>query len=346
MNSQKMCKHRCRKQTRTLTNIESYFMQTTDHVLMIRPARFVSNPETAASNAFQIADLDPHSAQTAAVREFDAYVGALRNAGVGVIVVEDTPDPHTPDSIFPNNWVSFHEDGRVLLYPMEARNRRLERRAAVLAEIEKHFAIRELIDLGQFESEARFLEGTGSLVLDHDHKLAYVCHSSRSHPVAMDAFVAHTGYRPVWFHATDRHGNPIYHTNVMMCVGHTLAVVCMESITNPAEREMVAQSLKATDKELIGISFDQMESFAGNMLELRSCKGHPVFAMSRSAWAALTDAQRARIANYAEPVLAPIETIERLGGGSARCMIAEIFLPRRDAFSGITSRNEFASDAG
>lgn len=304
-------------------------MQTTDQVLMIRPTRFMSNPQTASSNGFQHAEPDTDTAQRAALAEFDAYVGALRQAGVGVLVLEDGDQAHTPDSIFPNNWVSFHADGRALLYPMEAPNRRLERRSAVLAAVERHFEIRECIDLSHFEAEACFLEGTGSMVLDHVHKLAYVCHSSRSHPQALAAFAARMDYRPLCFHALDRHGKAIYHTNVMMCVGSALAVVCMESIPNRGERAMLAHTLAASGKELIEISLAQMEQFAGNMLELRSRHGHAVFAMSRRAWAALYAAQHRRIAACAEPVLASIDTIERLGGGGARCMLAEIFLPRR-----------------
>ncbi|RJF95602.1 citrulline utilization hydrolase CtlX [Noviherbaspirillum saxi] len=303
-------------------------MQTTNHVLMIRPVKFVSNPQTATSNAFQKSDLVDDVAQSLAQREFDDYVHALRNAGVKVVVVDDTPRPHTPDSIFPNNWVSFHSDGRVFLYPMEAPNRRMERRVAVLAEIEKQFAIREIVDLGRFEMEDKYLEGTGSMVLDHDHKIAYVCHSSRSHPDAMRAFEERTGFQALWFSATDRHGKAIYHTNVMMCVGKSLAIVCMDSIPDSEERQAVRDKLHETGKQIIEITHSQMESFAGNMLELRSDQGRPVFAMSRSAWHSLDLEQQHRIASYAERVFAPVETIERLGGGSARCMIAEIFLPR------------------
>ena len=320
----------------TASNVkEIKLMQTTDQVLMIRPAGFMSNPETAESNAFQTSDLDAVAAQATALLEFDAYVHLLRQAGVGVMVVDDSPTPHKPDSIFPNNWVSFHRDGRVFLYPMEAPNRRRERRTAVLAEIAKHFAIRELVDLGPFEEEGRFLEGTGSLVMDHDNKIAYVCHSSRSHPEAMGEFVGRTGYRPVWFHAVDRHGQAIYHTNVMMCVGRTLAIVCMEAIVDSSDREALCGSLKATGKDVMAISWEQMEAFAGNMLELQSTRGAPVFAMSGRAWASLTEPQRRRILNYGEPVLAPIDTIERLGGGGARCMIAEIFLQKRRATTDI-----------
>jgi hypothetical protein len=304
-------------------------MQSADHVLMIRPVRFVSNPDTAASNAFQRPGADPLISQTAAFAEFDAYVAALRGAGVGVIVVDDTPEPHTPDSVFPNNWVSFDRSGRVFLFPMEAPNRRLERRLAVLAEVEKQFVIDELVDLAPFARQSRFLEGTGSLVLDHEHRIAYVCHSSRSHPDVMHAFTERTGYAAHWFHALDRHGQPIYHTNVMMCVGATLAVVCLDALPHLHERLALMQSLRDTGKEIIAISIGQMEQFSGNMLELRAADGAPVFVVSRRAWAALTDGQRSRIGNYARPVIAPVDTIERLGGGSARCMVAEIFLPKK-----------------
>jgi hypothetical protein len=302
-------------------------MQTADHVLMIRPVNFLSNPETAPTNAFQTSDVADSAAQAAARNEFDAYANALQHAGIGVIVVEDTPDPHTPDSIFPNNWVSFHADGRIFLYPMEAPNRRMERRGAVLAEVGKYFHIQEVIDLGCHEANGKFLEGTGSMVLDHARKLAYVCRSSRSHPEVMSAFEDRSGYSAWWFRATDRHGTAIYHTNVMMCVGQTLAVVCLESIADFNQRMNLVECLIASGKQIIEITHDQMESFAGNMLELRSKTGDPVFAMSRRAWMSLTSPQQKLIAKYAEPVLAPIETIERLGGGSARCMLAEIFLP-------------------
>ena len=306
-------------------------MQSADHVLMIRPARFVSNPDTAASNAFQRAGRDPHASQAAAFAEFEAYVAALRSAGVGVTVVDDTPEPHTPDSVFPNNWVSFDREGRVFLFPMEAPNRRLERRLAVLAEVEKEFMIGELVDLGPFAAQGNYLEGTGSLVLEHDHKIAYICHSSRSHPDVMAAFGARTGYRAHWFHAVDRRGKPIYHTNVMMCVGATLAIVCLESLPDPVERQALAASLQRSGKEIVAISIAQMEQFAGNMLELKTASGEAVFVVSRRGWEALAPSQRARIAGYGKPVIAPVDTIERLGGGSARCMVAEIFLPKRVA---------------
>ncbi len=298
---------------------------------MIRPARFESNPDTAASNAFQRPGTDPAASQAAACAEFDAYVAALRDAGVGVIVVDDTPEPHTPDSVFPNNWVSFDRRGRAYLYPMEAPNRRLERRMAVLAEIERHFVIDELVDLGHLAAQAHYLEGTGSLVLDHDNRIAYVCHSSRSHPAAMRAFTERSGYRAHWFHAVDHGGTPIYHTNVMMCVGSAVAIVCLDALPDAQERLALTRSLHATGKDIIAIGRGQMAQYSGNMLELRAADGSAVFVVSRRGWAAFTAQQRARIAAYARPVIAPIDTIERLGGGSARCMVAEVFLPKRIA---------------
>lgn len=304
--------------------------QATDCVLMIRPVRFLSNPETASSNAFQHSGLDTGLAQSAALAEFDAYAAALRTAGVFVLVIDDTPQPHTPDAIFPNNWLSCDRSGRVFLYPMQAHNRRLERRLAILAELETHFLINEIVDLGAYASEDRFLEGTGSMVLDHEDAMAYVCRSPRSHPAVLDAFARRTGIAALWFSAVDRRGQPIYHTNVMMWIGSTLAMVCLEAIVCLRERLQVLQSLVNAGKRVIAISHAQMEQFAGNMLELRSGCGKPVLALSRRAWESLSSAQQDMIAANAAPVIAALDTIESAGGGGARCMLAEIFLPRRD----------------
>lgn len=301
--------------------------QCASHVLMIRPVRFLSNPETASSNAFQRAGPDPYTSQAAAYQQFNAYAAALRAVGVGVTVVDDTPEPHTPDSIFPNNWLSTDCEGRVYLYPMEAPNRRLERRMAVLAELDKQFAIAEIVDFGPHAAHARYLEGTGSIVLDRDRRIAYACHSSRTHPAAMRDFEERTGYRAHWFHALDRRGKPIYHTNVMMSVGASLAVVCLDALPDTQERQALMRSLHAAGKEVIAIGIGQVEQFCGNMLELRGQDGKSVWAVSRRGWAALTAQQRARIGACSTPLIAQIDTIERLGGGSARCMVAEIFLP-------------------
>ncbi|MGC0152005.1 citrulline utilization hydrolase CtlX [Chromobacterium vaccinii] len=303
-------------------------MQTTSHVLMIRPVRFLSNPETAASNAFQHRETDGGAAQRAALEEFDAYVDALCGCGVDVMVVDDTAEPHTPDSIFPNNWLSLHADGKAVLYPMAAPNRRLERRADILDAIGSRFRLQQVVDLSAFENDGHFHEGTGVMVFDHTHRVAYVCRSSRTSPAVMEAVARETGYRPFWFGAADRRGRPIFHTNVMMCVGQTLAVVCLESVWDAGERAALVDTLEAGGKRIIDIDYDQLERFAGNALELRSRDGEPVFALSRQAWSALTAKQRELLSSYARIALAPIDTIERLGGGGARCMVAEIFLPR------------------
>jgi hypothetical protein len=304
-------------------------MQTTRHILMIRPTRFECNAETASSNTFQQPGVDPASAQVSALKEFDAYVEQLRSAGVDVTVVQDTDEPHTPDSIFPNNWVSFHHDGTAVLYPMEAPNRRLERRADILELIAQRFALHRTVNISHFERDNLFLEGTGSMVLDREHRIAYVCHSSRSHPEVMQRVEAMLGYRAFWFHASDAKGQPIYHTNVMMSVGRTLAVVCLESIRDEQERAALVRQLEDTGKTILDISFGQTANLAGNVLELHDLEGQPLLAMSRRAWNALDPQQQALVQEHAMPVAAALDTIETLGGGGARCMIAEIHLPLR-----------------
>lgn len=306
-------------------------MQTTRHILMIRPSRFECNAETAASNAFQQPGMDAVTAQVSALKEFDAYVEQLRAAGVDVTVVQDTEQPHTPDSIFPNNWVSFHQDGSAVLYPMEAPNRRLERRADILERIAERFALRRTVNISHFERDNLFLEGTGSMVLDREQSIAYVCHSSRSHPEVMKLVEATLGYRAFWFHASDAQGKPIYHTNVMMSVGRRLAVVCLESIRDVQERAVLVHQLEQTGKTILDISFEQTAKLAGNVLELHDLEGRPLLAMSRRAWQALDPQQQALVQSHATPVAAALDTIETLGGGGARCMIAEIHLPLRSA---------------
>lgn len=302
-------------------------MQTTKHILMVRPTNFTSNPDTAGSNTFQHSDMTPQEAQEAAVREFDAYVELLREAGVDVMVIQDRKTPHTPDSIFPNNWITTHEDGTVILYPMEALNRRLERRRDILECIGERFQISSVMDFSSYESKEYFLEGTGSMVLDRVNQIAYVCRSSRSHEMVESAFAKVMGYSTVWFTAVDKHNLPIYHTNVMMHVGDKMAVVCLESILSPYERKAVVQSLEKTGKEIVDITLDQVEHFAGNCIELKGHKDKPVLALSRQAWASLSEGQQQQVLKYVTPVQAPVDTIERLGGGGARCMVAEIHLP-------------------
>jgi len=261
--------------------------------------------------------------------EFDAYVEQLRAAGVDVMVEQDMVEPHTPDSIFPNNWVSFHHDGSVVLYPMEAPNRRLERNETILKRIKENFNIKQIYDLSSFELKEQFLEGTGSLVLDREHRIAYVCRSSRSDPAVMAEFSNLLNYTACWFNAQDADGRNIYHTNVMMSVGRTLAVVCLESIRDQSERNELIQLLERTGKIILDISFSQTLAFAGNVLELCNEAGEPVLAMSQRAWHSLNVEQQELLTRYVKPVIAQLDTIETFGGGGARCMIAEIHLPLR-----------------
>ncbi|WP_259069704.1 citrulline utilization hydrolase CtlX [Mucilaginibacter sp. X4EP1] len=301
--------------------------QSTSHILMIRPVSFGFNEETAGSNAFQNRDAVKNDANERAQLEFDGMVNILRENGVEVTVIDDTPEPHTPDSIFPNNWVSFHDDGNIFLYPMQAENRRLERREDIISQLEDEFAAKQIIDLSRFENEGKFLEGTGSMVLDRENKIAYACISPRTDREVLNLFCEQAGYKAVSFDAVDEHGKAIYHTNVLMCLGSKFAVICMDSIPNPHEKIMVKDSLLSTHKEIIEISFKQMNQFAGNMLEVKNKAGQSLVVMSQNAYNALTDAQKAVLGKFGKLVYADISTIESIGGGSARCMMAEVHLP-------------------
>lgn len=304
--------------------------QLASTVLMIRPARFETNPMTAKSNLFQgRSTAAPEEQQSAAAREFDGLVDALRSAGINVVVVEDTEEPHTPDSIFPNNWVSFHSDGRVVLYPMEAPNRRTERRVDILDRLsdEYGFQIAEILDLSEHERSGHYLEGTGSMVLDRTHKIAYACLSSRTQLDPLGDFAQQMDYEIMTFDAADRDGVPIYHTNVLMNVGEELAVICDEAITRDDQRAAVLAKLRETEHDVISINYEQLNAFAGNMLELRSESGERVLAMSTQAWESLNSTQRQVLESNAKVVHAPIENIERSAGGSVRCMLAEVHLP-------------------
>lgn len=359
-------------------------MQTTDTVLMVRPVNFTFNEQTAANNSFQQAGFTGR-AQEKALEEFDNYVRMLREAGVRVIVAEDTPDPHTPDSIFPNNWFSTHapqensdSSGTLVLYPMFAPNRREERYKNVLTALgfdkteifgfssrqEQEFAGKDLqdtcpgvsrmvsrridndgkrgnglncmdgsriipyrlLDLTGFEREGKFLEGTGSMILDRENKIAYCCASPRTDKSVLDEFARLSGYDYFLFSARDEYGDPIYHTNVMMSVGTRYAIVCLDAIYSPDEREQLTGLLEKNGKEILEISFAQMNRFAGNMLELQDDQGNPVLAMSATAYRSLETGQLEQLQSYYKKIVAPpLEYIEKNGGGSARCMLAEIF---------------------
>lgn len=300
-------------------------------VLMIRPVRFQSNPQTAESNRFQgKPSVPPAEQQSAALAQFDALSGALRQAGVEVVVFDDTPEPHTPDAIFPNNWISFHADGTVVLYPMEAENRRAERRRDIVESLasDHGFVVRNVVDLSHHEKEGHFLEGTGSMVLDRINHIAYACLSSRTHLDALGEFAQRLDYEVLTFDAVDRDGAPIYHTNVLMHVGEKVAAICDEAIPRDEQREAVLESLAGSGREVIRLTFGQLHAFAGNMLELKSANGRRVTAMSEQARHALDDEQLETLAANGDIVSAAIETIEGSAGGSVRCMLAEIHLPR------------------
>jgi hypothetical protein len=302
-------------------------MQLTSAILMIRPAAFGYNEQTARSNAFQRSSANQQQAQQTALREFDDMVELLQHHDIDVIVLKDTEEPVKPDAIFPNNWVSFHENGDVILYPMQAHNRRLERREDIIRKLEDRFKVNHIIDLSRFEIKDKFLEGTGSMVLDREHKLAYACLSSRTDKEALEEFCNYAGYRPITFTGADTQGKPIYHTNVLMCIGSRFAIICLECITDESERRQVEERLKKAGKEIIEISLAQVEHFAGNMLEALNKQGQHFVIMSDQAFGSLTEVQKEALGKYAELLHPDIITIETIGGGSARCMMAEIHLP-------------------
>jgi len=302
-------------------------MQTTSHILMIRPVNFAFNHETAVNNAFQVQPASLDEIHSKALREFDDFVKLLRDNEVDVTVVNDTPSPHTPDSIFPNNWVSFHHDGTVMLYPMYAENRRAERKGHVLETIEKKFTVNKKVDLSVFENDKLFLEGTGSMVLDRQYKMAYACISPRTSEKVLLEFCGRMSYKPVFFDATDANGKPIYHTNVMMCVADRYVVICLDSIPDASQRKGITDVIEHTQKEVISITLDQMNHFAGNMLQIENKDKEKLLVMSTQAFESLTNEQKNKLQGYNRIIHSPLTTIETNGGGSARCMMAEIHLP-------------------
>ncbi|MEO8234908.1 MAG: arginine deiminase-related protein [Flavobacterium sp.] len=308
--------------------------QTTNSILMIRPVAFRMNEQTAVNNYYQkvIDGLSPETVNTKAQEEFDTFVNKLRMVGVDVTVVDDRLEPSTPDSIFPNNWISFHEDGDVALYPMFAENRRLERREEILDILEdKGFVVNEIMDYSSAEEDGFFLEGTGSIVLDRENDKAYCALSPRADEELFIEFCEDFEYTPVIFEAFQTVGTErklIYHTNVMMCVADTFAVICADCIDDKKERKMVLDSLKGDGKEIILITEDQMNNFAGNMLELQGADERRYLIMSASAHKSLTKKQVAQLEEHITILSSSLDTIEACGGGSARCMMAEIFLPK------------------
>ena len=298
-------------------------MQHTAHLLMIEPVNFGFNAETAVNNTFQVNTNE--NLQLQALNEFNAFVKLLRENKIDVTVIKDTTDPFTPDSIFPNNWISFHEDGTVFLYPMYASNRRKERKDHIIEKLKTIFQVDCINDLSHFENEHIFLEGTGSMVLDRDNRIAYACISPRTDAGLLNEFCRINNYSAVIFSSKDMNGIDIYHTNVMMCIAAQFAVVCLESIVDNIERENVINKLTETNKEIIDISLQQLNSFAGNMLQVRNNDNELLLIMSTQAYQSLAPEQVNRLSKYNRLVHSSLNTIETAGGGSARCMMAEIF---------------------
>lgn len=306
-------------------------MQTTSEILMVRPAAFAYNAETAVNNLFQQAPETTanNSIATAALAEFDAMVDVLRKNGVHVTTVQDTYEPHTPDSLFPNNWVSFHADGTLVLYPMFAKNRRLERKPTVMTAIKDRFTVKHTLDFSVYEENERFLEGTGSMVLDRVAKIAYACLSVRTDKGLLKEFCKSMGYRPVAFTSVDQNNSPVYHTNVMMCVGDKFAVVCLDSVPDATEKKHLREQLIATGKTIVPITMDQMGRFAGNMLQVRNTTDEALLVMSSQAYDSLRPEQLEILSGQCRILHSPLTIIETHGGGSARCMMAEVFLAVR-----------------
>lgn len=308
--------------------------QITNSILMIRPVQFRMNEQTAVNNYYQktIEHLTPDAVNALAVEEFDVFVQKLQAAGIQVVVVDDTKEFDTPDSIFPNNWISFHQNGTIALYPMFAENRRFERKESVVEAIEeKGFSIKHVVDYTEAEQENLFLEGTGSIILDREYQKAYCALSPRADEQLFIEFCEDFDFFPVIFSAyqtVNQKREKIYHTNVMMCIGTTFAVICLDSIDDKKERKNVINHLKKDNKDIIEITEDQVNQFAGNMLQLLGKNNTPFLIMSQSAFDSLRADQLSKLEKHTKIISSSLQTIEACGGGSARCMMAEIFLPK------------------
>lgn len=308
--------------------------QITNSILMIRPVQFRMNEQTAVNNYYQktIEHLTPDAVNALAVEEFDALVQKLKAAGIQVVVVDDTKEFDTPDSIFPNNWISFHKNGTIALYPMFAENRRFERKESVVEAVEeKGFSIKHVVDYTEAEQENLFLEGTGSIILDREYQKAYCALSPRADEQLFIEFCEDFDFFPVIFSAyqtVNQKREKIYHTNVMMCIGSTFAVICLDSIDDKKERKNVINHLKKDNKDIIEITEDQVNQFAGNMLQLLGKNNTPFLIMSQSAFDSLRADQLSKLEKHTKIISSSLQTIEACGGGSARCMMAEIFLPK------------------
>lgn len=305
--------------------------QYTSNLMMVRPASFQFNYETAVSNAFQksLDGLTENEIKQKAIEEFDSYVAKLRANKINVTVIQDTLEPAKPDAIFPNNWISMHENGSVFLYPMNTENRRLEIRPEIIEELKTHFVVKEITNLTTSVKDNKFLEGTGSLIFDHLNKIAYACLSPRTDKDLFEKYCTMIGYEAVSFYSADEHENLVYHTNVMLTIGDAFAVICLQSIKDKDEQLPVKEKLENSGHEIIDITFAQMNAFAGNMLQVQNTDDQTFLVMSETSFKSLTKEQISQIEKHTNILSVEIPTIETIGGGSARCMLAEIYLEEK-----------------
>jgi len=305
-------------------------MQVTDTILMIRPASFGYNPETAVNNFFQSrTDEVQEQLQQDALKEFDGMVQALKSNEIEVFVVNDTPEPPKPDAIFPNNWLSTSPEGIVSVFPLFAQSRRAEKRDDIIKMLEEKFIVKDLHDWTEYEPKGKFLEGTGSMVIDYDDKVIYACYSPRTDLSVLEKFANANGYRAIVFLATDKDGNAVYHTNVVMTVGEKFAILCEEAIEEEWELIAIRQLLETTEHEIIPITREQMHEFAANMLEVKNKMGENILVMSQRAFVALTAEQKKKLSGFSKLLPIAVPTIEKVEGGSVRCMMTEIFLEKK-----------------
>jgi hypothetical protein len=307
-------------------------MQITDTILMIRPAAFGANEETAATNFFQSAGkkLNGQSLHQSALKEFDNMVELLRRNDINVLVIDDTPVPVKPSAVFPNNWLSTSPEGIVSVFPMYAANRRPEKRDDILKMLAEKFVVKDLQDWSEFEVEGKFLEGTGSMVIDHENKVIYTCYSPRTDVSMLEKFANANNYRAIIFLAIDKNGQPVYHTNVMMMLGEDFAILCEEAIEEEWELIAVRQLLESTGHDVVRISKEQMHAFSGNMLQVKNNKGEKFLVMSQTAFDSLNEEQKEELSAKNKLLPIPIPVIEQTEGGSVRCMMAEIFLEKKN----------------
>lgn len=305
-------------------------MQTTSNILMVRPVRFGFNPQTAESNAFQTNDttISQELIAEKAIAEFDGMVEKLRSVGITVRVIQDTETPHTPDSVFPNNWISMHRNGTIVTYPMFTPNRQAEIRQDIIDGLRTDFKVKKRVRFERFINTGLYLEGTGSMILDRVHRIVYACISARTQPDLLHNFAEWAEYEPILFLSKDKDGLEIYHTNVMMALGESFVVICLDSVPDAEDKRLLLNAFARTNKEVIEITYDQMLAFAGNMLQLRNDEGQTYLVMSEQAHGSLDAQQITQIEAHTNILTVAIDTIENYGGGSARCMIAENFLPQ------------------